>query len=58
MFIEMIMTSITGWITFYVDPAVYAEIFALGIVTYGVVAVLEYRKLKKVPMDEALKYVE
>lgn len=29
-----------------------------GIVTYGLVALLEFRRVKKVPMDEALKNVE
>ena len=34
------------------------EMFLTGFITYGVVALLEYRKIKKVPMDEALKNVE
>ena len=29
-----------------------------GFITYVAVALLEYRKIKKVPMDEALKNVE
>jgi putative ABC transport system permease protein len=32
--------------------------FVYGIVTYAIVAVLEYRKIGKVPMEEALKNVE
>lgn len=58
LFFEFMMTSITGWITFYIDPAIYAEMFFIGILTYMAVAVLEYRKIAKVPMDEALKNVE
>lgn len=57
-FKEIMMTSITGWITFYVDPMICVEMFLIGIVTYAIVAALEYRKIKKVPMDEALKNVE
>ena len=58
LFKEIMMTSITGWITFYIDPVIYVEMFVMGIVTYAVVAVMEYRKIRKVPMDEALKHVE
>ena len=48
----------TGWITLWIDPKIYVEMFFIGFITYGVVALLEYRKIKKVPMDEALKNVE
>lgn len=58
LFKEVMMTSISGWITFYIDPKIYVEMFGIGAVTYAVVAFLEYRKIQKVPMDEALKNVE
>ena len=32
--------------------------FLVGFITYVAVALLEYRKIRKVPMDEALKNVE
>ena len=54
----MMMSSMTGWITLWIDPKIYVEMFFIGFLTYGVVALLEYRKIKKVPMDEALKNVE
>ena len=54
----MMMESLTGWITLWIDPKIYVEMFLTGFITYGVVALLEYRKIKKVPMDEALKNVE
>ena len=55
----MIMkSSISGWIPFYVDPILYVKMFVIGLATYSVVAALEYRKIRKVPMDEALKNVE
>lgn len=50
--------SLTGWIPFYVDPIIYTQMLAMGILTYAIVAILEYRKIRKVPMDEALKHVE
>lgn len=58
LFKEIMMTSISGWITFYIDPIIYVEMFLIGVMTYAVVAFLEYRKIRKVPMDEALKHVE
>lgn len=50
--------EITGWIPFYMDPKVYLEMIAIGLVTYAVVAFIEYRKIKKVPLQEALKNTE
>ena len=58
MFREMMLSSISGWITLWIDPMIYLQMFAAGIVTYAVVALLEFRRIKKVPMDEALKNVE
>ena len=58
LFREMMLSSISGWITMWVDPMIYVQMFGAGLVTYAVVALLEFRKIKKVPMDEALKNVE
>ena len=58
LFREMMLSSISGWITMWVDPMIYVRMFGAGLVTYAVVALLEFRKIKKVPMDEALKNVE
>lgn len=55
---EMMLTSITGWITFYIDPKIFVEMFVIGVAAYAVVAAIEYRRIRKVPMDEALKNVE
>ena len=58
LFREMMLTSITGWITFYIDPKIFVEMFVIGVAAYAVVAAIEYRRIRKVPMDEALKNVE
>jgi len=58
LFRAVMLESISGWITFYIESAVYVKMFLLGIGTYAVVAVLEYRRICRVPMDEALKNVE
>lgn len=54
----MMLSSISGWITMWVDPMIYVKMTAIGIVAYAVVAVLEFRRIRHVPMDEALKNVE
>ena len=56
--IKIVMQSMTGWISFYMDPKIYEEMFVLGICSYAVVAMVEYRRIRKVPMDTALKNVE
>ena len=58
LFREMMLSSISGWITMWVDPMIYVQMFGAGMVTYAVVALLEFCKIKNVPMDEALKNVE
>jgi putative ABC transport system permease protein len=58
LFRYFMMDKMTGWIPFRVDPAVYGKMFAMGVGTYAVVAALEYRRVRRVPMDEALKHVE
>ena len=57
-FREMMLQSFSGWIALYIDPKVYVEMFLIGLLSYAMVALLEYRKIQKVPMDEALKNVE
>ena len=55
LFRVMMLQSISGWITFYIAPRIYVEMFAMGLGTYLVVVLLEYRKIRGVPMDAALK---
>ena len=58
LFREMMLSSISGWITLWIDPMIYVKMFVAGFVTYGVIAMLEYRRIRRVPMSEALKNVE
>ena len=58
LFRMMMLQSISGWITFYIGPEIYVEMFGMGFGTYLAVALLEYRKIRHVPMDAALKNVE
>ncbi|MBR1781155.1 MAG: ABC transporter permease [Oscillospiraceae bacterium] len=54
----MMQQEMTGWIPLYIERDVYIKMFLLGLATYAVVAALEYRRIRRIPMDEALKNVE
>ena len=54
----MLRTEMTGWIPFVISKSVYRNALLTGIGTYAAVALLEYRRISKVPMDEALKNTE
>ena len=58
LFREMMLQSISGWIALWIDPMIYVQMFVIGLVTYEVVALLEYNKIRKVRMGEALKNAE
>lgn len=57
-FQEYMMAKMTGWIPLDIGYGAFGKMLALGVGSYAVVAVLEYRKICQVPMDEALKNVE
>ena len=53
-----LMSEMNGWLTFYVGADVYCKMVILGIFSYAAVALFEYRRIGKVPMNEALKNAE
>lgn len=52
---QIMMQKFAGWLTFYVQPSLFPEMFLIGIVIYGLISLVLNRKIRKVPMDEALK---
>ena len=58
LFRVVIIESMTGWIQLWISPTIYIRMMAAGLASYAVVAALEYRRICRVPMDEALKNVE
>lgn len=52
------MKGYSGWIPFGISKETYVQCFILAIVSYLVVAAMQMYRIKKVPMDEALKNVE
>lgn len=53
-----ILAQYPGWVPYFVPKSTYVEIILLGIVAYAVVALTQYRKVKRIPMNMALKNVE
>ena len=58
LFHAILLESMTGWISLWVSPTLYPRMVAAGLISYAVVAAMEYRRICHVPMDEALKNVE
>ena len=48
----------SGWFEYSLAPSVIFKVLGLGIVTYLAVVLLLSRKVKHIPLDEALKNVE
>ncbi|MCR5743501.1 MAG: FtsX-like permease family protein [Lachnospiraceae bacterium] len=48
----------SGYFPFIISPWIYVEMIALGVVSYGVVAMLQMRKINRIPKADALKNVE
>lgn len=56
--VEVVFFEYSGWITYYMPAVTYVEVAASGIICYAIVAFLLNRKVKKIPMSDALKNVE
>lgn len=55
---EAIMSGYSGWYTFKISPVGYAKMFLFVLIGYLIVMGFDFRRIKKIPMDEALKNVE
>lgn len=52
---SMIMASYSGWFAFRIEPAGYLKMFAFILAGYLIVMFFDFRRIQKIPMDEALK---
>ena len=55
---HIFMIKMSGWLTIWINWDTYVKMFLLGVVAYVLVAALQYIKIRRIPMDEALKNVE
>lgn len=53
-----IMAEYSGWFAFVIKPAGYVKMFAFVLIGYLIVLVFDFRRIQKIPMEEALKNVE
>ncbi len=56
--VPVMLSSYPGWLPYYVPFSAYIKIALAGIVAYTLIALLLYKKVKKVPLNTALKNVE
>ena len=56
--LEYMFFMYSGWLTYYVPISQYVLVVVTGIVSYAVIAFLQMQKVKKIPMEDALKTVE
>lgn len=54
----VMLQSMSGWFTFIMGPLDYIKMFAFIFVGYLVVMLFDFRRIRKIPLDEALKRVE
>lgn len=55
---RVFMEKMSGWITCYYKPSIFPVMFIMNILVYAVISLFMMAKIKKIPMDEALKNVE
>ena len=55
---RVFMEEMSGWISCYYAPHIFPVMFILNITVYVVISFFMMAKIKKIPMDEALKNVE
>ncbi|MBQ8528031.1 MAG: ABC transporter permease [Lachnospiraceae bacterium] len=56
--IVIMLSDYAGWIPYYVPMEAFIKISLAGIAVYAVIAWMQFEKVKKVPLDVALKTVE
>ena len=55
---RIMLFSYSGWYAFCMEPLGYAKMFAFILIGYLIVMVFDYARIKRVPMEQALKNIE
>ena len=56
--LRVFMKGYGGWFELVIMPDIYIEMLVMILLTYLVVALFLFFRIKRIPMDEALKNVE
>ena len=43
----IMLSEYSGWLTYYIDPAIYGKMYLMGLAAYAVIAVLQFRHIQK-----------
>ena len=54
----IMLSDFAGWIPYYIPSSAFIEIIVAGIAAYAVIGFMQFGKVKKIPLDVALKNVE
>ena len=55
---RIMLFSYSGWFAFRIKPLGYARMFGFVLIGYLIVMIFDFQRIKKIPMDQALKNVE
>ncbi len=55
---KAILFDYSGWYAFTMEPAGYVKMFTFVMIGYLIVLFFDFNRIKRIPMDEALKNVE
>lgn len=54
----IMLSGFAGWMPYYIPSSAFTKIIVAGISAYAVIAFMQFGKVKKIPLDVALKNVE
>ncbi|MCM1272920.1 MAG: FtsX-like permease family protein [Clostridium sp.] len=55
---KVMMADFSGWISFHFEAVGYLKMFTFVLIGYLIVMIFDFKRIKRIPMDEALKNVE
>ena len=55
---RIMLQTFSGWFSFHMTPVGYVKMFVFVLIGYLIVTVFDFRRIKRIPMDMALKNVE
>ena len=55
---KVVMSEYSGWFAFVIEPMGYVKMYFFVFLGYLIVLVLDFHRIQKIPMEEALKTVE
>lgn len=54
----IMLSEYSGWLPYYVPFSAFVRIIAAGIISYAIIAFMQFQRVKQIPLDIALKNVE